>query len=484
MEKIKRIINCPIPVTACNFKCHYCYVGQEKGFRGEISKLKHDLKFIVYALRKERMGGVCLINLCACGETLMAPYIVELTRLLLQEGHCITLVTNGSLSQKFDEICELPQNILERLFIKFSFHYLELKRLNLFDKYFENVNKIKNKGIAFTIELTANDESIPYIDDIKKVCQKNLGTLCHIIESRNHVDTNLCRLTKLPAKEHLKHWESFDTPLISFQKTTWGKHRNEFCYAGDWLLNFDIIDGNANICLKGGKKVTNLYDNPDEPLHLTAIGQNCPWAHCYSSYFLMTNGIIPEYDSPCYGHLRNRVCTDGSEWLSPWVKDFFNSKLVESNKEYSDNKKLFINTLMSLVYKNKKFPLKNKQLAKVLEDELVKRGIKHISIFGHDKKSSFLLNLLKNTSIKVDAVVTEKYKRENITNFARLLKSKIYKIYYKINGIVFTGDICKNDSDLIVVTDYEKFDEIKKHLCALDKTICTKIIPISELVEE
>ncbi|HBI61970.1 MAG TPA: hypothetical protein DDY31_12295 [Lachnospiraceae bacterium] len=70
MEKIKRFFECLVPVTACNLKCSYCYVIQRHNKKLEVPKLKYSVKEIGYALRRERMGGVCFFSICGAGETL------------------------------------------------------------------------------------------------------------------------------------------------------------------------------------------------------------------------------------------------------------------------------------------------------------------------------------------------------------------------------------------------------------------------------
>ena len=53
------------------------------------------------ALSKERLGGICLINFCGGGETLLPPEIVKYIRVLLEEGHYIMIVTNATVSKRF-----------------------------------------------------------------------------------------------------------------------------------------------------------------------------------------------------------------------------------------------------------------------------------------------------------------------------------------------------------------------------------------------
>ena len=62
MEKIKRFIECLIPVTACNLRCSYCYVIQRNRNSGEMPNLKYPVKQMAAALTKERLGGAYAIS--------------------------------------------------------------------------------------------------------------------------------------------------------------------------------------------------------------------------------------------------------------------------------------------------------------------------------------------------------------------------------------------------------------------------------------
>ena len=62
----------------------------------------------------------------------------------MEEGHYVMLVTNGSITPRFNEIAQFSKENFKRLFFKFSFHYLELKRLNLMEVFFDNIKKIKD----------------------------------------------------------------------------------------------------------------------------------------------------------------------------------------------------------------------------------------------------------------------------------------------------------------------------------------------------
>ena len=132
VAKIKRYLDCYIPITTCNLRCSYCYIAQQGLFDSKPMKLDHSPEEIARALSPARMGGICCINLCAGGETLLAPQVIDIIRALLEQGHYVMVVTNGLLTQRFDELAGLTGELLRRLFFKFSFHYLELERKDAF----------------------------------------------------------------------------------------------------------------------------------------------------------------------------------------------------------------------------------------------------------------------------------------------------------------------------------------------------------------
>ncbi|MDD3155581.1 MAG: radical SAM protein [Victivallaceae bacterium] len=150
MDQIKRYIEIFIPVTTCNFRCHYCYITHNGSFKAQVPEFRYSPATVRKALSRERLGGGCLLNMCAAGETLIPEQIVEYIRELLEEGHYIMVVTNGSISKRFDQIVSMKPELLQRLIFKFSFHFLELERQGLFDRFFENIEKVRKAGCSFT----------------------------------------------------------------------------------------------------------------------------------------------------------------------------------------------------------------------------------------------------------------------------------------------------------------------------------------------
>lgn len=342
---IKRYLECYIPVTCCNLKCHYCYIAQLDQFKEKPPRFKYSVEHIKKCLTTERLGGVCLINLCGGGETLIPNETIEIIRALLENGHCVTVVTNGLLSKRFEQISKFPRDLLSRLFFKFSFHYLELKRLNLFDTYWNNIKLMDSVGVSFTVELPTNDEIVPYVDDIKKVCLDNIGALCQVTISRKDNDPYIGHLSDMNFMDFCDFWEkNIPSDMFSYKKTIFYQRRKEFCYAGDWSIYIDMGTGKANQCY-AGISLGDIFKNPDKPIRFCAIGCNCTQPHCYNGHVYLTTGNIPEIHTIDYLQIRNRKTNNGMVWVKPEMEKAFKSLLFEENEEYSTSRKIKSNII-------------------------------------------------------------------------------------------------------------------------------------------
>lgn len=342
MDKIKRYIDCIITTETCNFKCHYCYIGYLGKFKNKLMQLSHSPQEIRKALSKERLGGVCLLNMCAGGETLLSPDVIPVVAELLKEGHYVMIVTNGSATKRFEEIRDsFSDDMKSRLFFKFSFHYLELLRLNIMDKFFNNVKMMRDSGCSITVELTPNDEVIPMIEDIKKVCFEKIGALPHITIARDDRTNGINHLSKLSFEDYKKTWSVFNSKLFDFKKTIFYQKRKEFCYAGDYVAYLNLTTGNLYPCHGSHKKISNVYT--DEKIKFKAIGK-CPIAHCYNGHSWLVFGAIPELQTPTYADIRDRVDSDGNHWLKESVFTLFSTKTSANNDRYSESvkKKIYI----------------------------------------------------------------------------------------------------------------------------------------------
>ncbi len=337
MDRIKRLIVAHVPVSACNLRCKYCYITLQKRWNAEIPRFDHTPEEIGEALSIERLGGVCLVNLCASGETLLPGLMTGIIENILKQGHYVEVVTNGTLPKRFDEIVQMPAESLERLTFKFSFHYLELKRLDRFDVFFANIRRIREAGCSYTVEMTPTDELEPHIDEVKDLCIRELGALCHLTIARNDREKDIPVLSSHSFREYVETWSPFDSDMFDFKKTLFQAKRAEFCYAGDWTAYINLGTGAITKCYCSAA-VGNLFDM-SKPIQFEAIGR-CPLAYCYNGHAHMALGVIPSVTTPTYADIRNRRCADGSEWLNPRMKQFMMGKLKDNNAEYSSLEKL------------------------------------------------------------------------------------------------------------------------------------------------
>lgn len=338
---MKRFIDIHVPITTCNFRCHYCYVTQMKKNNTEKVAFTYSPSQVRKALSQKRLGGVCLFNVCGLGETLIPEKIIDYVEELLKEGHYVMIVTNGSLTKRFEEICKMQPELLTRLFFKFSLHYFELKNRGLFNTFANNVHMVKAAGCSYTIEITPNDELEPYIDDIKHYCLKEFGALCHVSIPRKENDNTIPLLSTHSLDDFCTIWGTFDSNLMKFKREIWGVKRKEFCHAGEWsgLLNLGTGEWTPCYGIRGQKR--NIFENPDKPFDFCPVGKHCKLPHCYNGHSFLTMGNIPEINSYHYGDVRDRECPDGSHWLSESVYDYFNSRLEDENKdEYTLKEKI------------------------------------------------------------------------------------------------------------------------------------------------
>jgi pyruvate-formate lyase-activating enzyme len=329
-DKIRRFIECHIPITRCNLRCHYCYITQEEKYNDYMPQFAHSADEIAKALSPQRMGGICMLNVCGAGETLLPPEITDIVYECLQLGNYVTLVTNGTITKRINEIVSLPFDLRERIFFKISFHYLELKRLNILNNFFSNIRKVKDAGCSFAVEITPCDELIPYIDEIKRISLENIKALPHITIARDETKPEIPILSHYNKEEFGSIWKTFDSPMLDFKLPVYGEKRNEFCYAGDCSFVVNLVTGDTTQCYRG-ESLGNLYEN-GESIKFKAIGKNCSLPHCYNAHSFLLWGDISNFSKITYADIRNRVCSDGSEWLTPKMKAFMSTKLLEGKE--------------------------------------------------------------------------------------------------------------------------------------------------------
>ena len=344
MNKMNKLILCYIPTNLCNLKCEYCLVSQVDGWheRKDI-EFKYPIEHMIKAFSKERLGGECFINLTAQGETLLYKDIVALTKGLLEEGHSVEIITNATVTKRLDEILSFPEELLTNLFFKCSYHYEQIKDKKIEGIYWSNVKKIKESPFSFTIELMPYDKIASSIPDLCERCKKNAGAVCHATVGRDDATNGKNLLTKMSKDEYVNTWSVLKSDMFKLKMDLFGKKRKEFCYAGAWSLLVDLSSGEASQCY-GRMNTQNIFKNLNKPIQFRPVGYSCMQPFCFNGHAHIAWGMIPEYNSPSYYNVRNRVCDDGTNWVKGGCEKLFKQKLYDNNRQYNRFEK-FINTI-------------------------------------------------------------------------------------------------------------------------------------------
>jgi len=339
VERIVRFLECLVPVSICNLECEYCYLIQQNRRAMKNPPWDYDVKTVAKALSKKRLGGMAYISLCGEGETLVSNEVVELTMLLLQEGHAVNITTNGTISKKFDEILSFPSEYLQRLNFSFSLHYTELKKRNLLYTFFYNIEKVRKAGCSFVLQVNMCDSYMPYIDEIKKLAYERTGAWPQVALTRKEIYENnkskYVIYTDKTEKEYVEAARRFESPLFECTLQNFNVKRKEFCYAGLWSGVLNLKTGILQRCY--GTSGTNIFENVDKKIKFKPVGKHCPTEYCVNSSHFMSLGIIPEANVPTYAKLRNR---EEALWYNDTMKELLSHKFKDIHSEYTWVKKL------------------------------------------------------------------------------------------------------------------------------------------------
>ncbi len=335
VDKIHKFIDFDLRgTTTCNFKCEYCYVWRKEDFKAGRKTSEHSPKEIREALSLERLGGQCFINMCARGETMLSEDIVELAHELLSEGHYVSIVTNGTVTGKIKEILEFPDELLQRMFFKVSFHYKELKRRNLFETFWNNICAISNSKCSYTLEVTPGDGSVEYIDELKNMVKGiSYAALPHISFTRDSNKKGLDLLSDYSLEEYRDIWGSFDSKMFDLKSEWYGRKIENFCYAGNWSYLVNILNGDIRACYRQDV-IGNIFDKSMKQFPTKPIGHDCHMEYCFNNHAFLAWGCVP--DIKCYNYLdmRNRVDNSGKCWVKQPMYEAMQNKLYDNNFRY------------------------------------------------------------------------------------------------------------------------------------------------------
>lgn len=326
---VKRFFECLIPVTICNLNCSYCYVIQRELRNMKLAEFKYTPTYIGKCLTRERLGGVCFFSICGAGETLAQPETLDIAHELLKNGHLVNITTNGTLTNRFKEVKNFSKEEKERLHFSFSLHYLELKRLNLLNAFFENIAFVKSEGCSFVVQINLCDEYLPFLDEIKAVCKSKIGAWPQVAATRKETInlTKIDFLTNLSDEEYIARGKEFQSPLFDYTIENFNVRRNEFCYAGQRTGTLNLAEGTLYKCYTDPKP-QKIFEDFNKPIIFEPIGTNCGCVFCLNSSHFMSQGVIENGDARTYCSLRNRP---EAGWFNETMSYALSLKLWDTN---------------------------------------------------------------------------------------------------------------------------------------------------------
>ena len=127
--------------------------------------------------------------------------------------------------------------------------------------------------------------------------------------------------------------------MFDFTCRNFKAKRREFCYAGDWTFKLDLATGELRSCYFS-LPFCNIYTDIDEKIKTLTVGNNCGSSYCVNSSHFMSLGVIPEIQCPTYAGLRDRP---EAHWYNPRMRAFLDTRLYDTNTQYSPMKKCFVN---------------------------------------------------------------------------------------------------------------------------------------------
>lgn len=326
-EVLKYFISISVPVSICQLKCSYCYIGQHGGFVQEDISLP-SAKFIRCALSRKRIGGTALINFCGVGETLLCEELFDIVHELLLEGHYISIITNALLKEKIQRFAELPLELREKIFFKCSFHYLQLKEKNLLTIFADNVDMIRNAGMSMTVELVPEDKLVPLIEEIKKFAMKRFGALPHVTVARNENDENMPIISNYCEEEYWNIWRCFGSAMFE-EKMRQRVKRSEYCLAGKNSFLISLESGEAYPC-PYMEKIGNVYDYIAEKIDFKAVGCNCTRPYCINNHAYIALGMLKDVNECSYLEIRDRIDDTGEHWVKNKVAKIYSQRICDN----------------------------------------------------------------------------------------------------------------------------------------------------------
>ena len=313
---------CGMGSSLCNMECSYCYVDFTDPKLKHNSSFPHSIDFILRALSPKRLGSYAFFSMCSDGETMLKPGIIELTYGLLEEGHYVGLITNGTVTEKVKQLIAFPELLRKRLLVQNSMHFDELKKKKSFEVYFNNINALRRSGISVNATMPGSDEDVKNIPEIKELFMKNIAFLPMIspIRGEKREEQKGFPLgSKYSWDEYMDVWKNFKSPSIESRRHTLN-HIEEKCYAGMNCGYINLQTGDLLTCVPG-RKLGNIYKDIMGEFPLLKEGSyTCPYEFCSHNGFFLSGREINGAVLPTLYEFHNRYDINGNPTFSDEIK--------------------------------------------------------------------------------------------------------------------------------------------------------------------
>ena len=251
----------------CNLDCEYCF-GKITDTSIKVNSIKIDL--LLETLDKN--GKIYKISFTG-GEPTLIPNFVEVCKSITKK-HFVSFNSNLISNNIAKFAAEInPDRILH---IHASFHYDELLKRKLLDKFAHNYNLLKNMGFNIYSETVAYPKLANRVKDISKFAEENLIDFAFASFYGN-----------FEGKNYPESYTNNDLDLfgISQSEISCFAQKGNICNAG---FNAAVVFSNGNIypCHQIKTKIGNIYEGfsfSDELIKCPSKKCGCP-LNRYDSY--------------------------------------------------------------------------------------------------------------------------------------------------------------------------------------------------------
>lgn len=244
----------------CNLDCIYCF-----GKITDTKVLVHPIQTDKLISTLEKTGKTFRISFTG-GEPTMIPNFIEACK-VITEKHYVSFNSN-LITKNFKQFSEIinPKRVLH---IHASFHYEELVKNNLLNKFASNYKLLQKSGFNIYAEAVAYPQLVSNIDEIKVFTESNSINL-----------TFAPYLGMFNDNSYPESYTSEEISLFNFNDSDIScfTQKGELCIAG---FKACVVFSNGNVfpCHQIKTKIGNIYESinfSDKPTKCPSKKCGCP----------------------------------------------------------------------------------------------------------------------------------------------------------------------------------------------------------------